>query len=170
MVERAAAEAVEITQLYRRYRRHVYRVALLRLGRAELAEEATQETMLRAWRAADRLDGSRPVLPWLLTIAHRVSIDIGRYERRRPTVAWPDLDDAPAADELGRVETAVAVHAALAELAAIEPEAARQLWLCHAVGYTYAELSAITGRPTGTMKSRAFRAHRTLAALLDGGA
>ncbi|MEZ5263522.1 MAG: sigma-70 family RNA polymerase sigma factor [Acidimicrobiales bacterium] len=165
MAELPASHEDLVTELYRRYGATVHRIALSRLGRRALAEEATQETMLRVWRAADRIDLSRPVLPWLVTIAVRVSIDIERYERRRPAVAWSELHDIADDHEPDRTETAVAVRDALA---ALEPESARQLWLCDGIGVTLGELSALTGHPTGTLKSRAFRAHRRLAALLAG--
>ncbi|MEZ5233676.1 MAG: hypothetical protein R2749_13375 [Acidimicrobiales bacterium] len=91
--------------------------------------------------------------------------DIERYERRRP--AWRGASCTDIADdhEPDRTETAVAVRDALA---ALEPESARQLWLCDGIGVTLGELSALTGHLTGTLKSRAFRAHRRLAAPLAG--
>src|SRR4051812_47348191 len=54
-----------VRDVYREYGRLVYAVAHRALGRADLAEEATQETFVRAWQAADRLDPDRDPAPWL---------------------------------------------------------------------------------------------------------
>jgi len=86
---RGDPQAVRV--LYREYGRLVYAVALRALGRADLAEDATQQTFVRAWQAADRIDVDRDPAPWLATIAKRVAIDIYRREARRPAGS---LDDA----------------------------------------------------------------------------
>ena len=69
--------------VYRTYGRLVYGVAYRILGDAGLAEEATQQTFLKAWRAAKSLDQNREMAPWLATIARRVAIDVHRSESRR---------------------------------------------------------------------------------------
>jgi len=66
---RGDPQAVRV--LYREYGRLVYAVALRALGRADLAEDATQQTFVRAWQAADRIDVDRDPAPWLATIAKR---------------------------------------------------------------------------------------------------
>src|SRR5262245_56062198 len=72
-----------VRALYRLYGRLVYAIAHRTLGRADLADEATQQTFLQAWRAADRLDAHRDPAPWLATIARRAAVDIRRREARR---------------------------------------------------------------------------------------
>lgn len=42
------------------------------------AEEAAQQTFIKAWQAADRVDPNRDIGPWLYTIARRVAIDVYR--------------------------------------------------------------------------------------------
>src|SRR6185369_11038865 len=93
--QRGEPHAVRV--LYREYGRLVYAIALRALGRADLAEDATQQTFVQAWQAADRIDVDRDPAPWLATIAKRVAIDIYRREARRPTSALDDVatnDDA----------------------------------------------------------------------------
>ena len=69
----------------------MYAVAHRALGRHDLAEEAVQQTFVRAWQAADRIDVDRDPAPWLATIARRAAIDIYRREARRPTSALTEM-------------------------------------------------------------------------------
>ena len=63
----------------------VYAVAYRTLGRSDLAEEATQQTFVRAWQAADRIDVLRDPAPWLATIARmpRSTCTAARRDARR---------------------------------------------------------------------------------------
>jgi RNA polymerase sigma factor (sigma-70 family) len=74
-----------VRAVHRSYGRLVYAVAYRVLGDRSLAEKATQQTFLKAWRAAHSLDESREMGPWLATIAGRVAIDVHRGEARRST-------------------------------------------------------------------------------------
>ena len=47
----------------------VFRLAYLFLGDPDDAEDITQETFLRAYRSLKRFDATRPLRPWLLSIA-----------------------------------------------------------------------------------------------------
>src|SRR5438552_4963523 len=53
------------------------------LGSGSEAEDAVQETMLRAWRAADSFEGRASLRSWLYRIATNVCIDMGRQVQRR---------------------------------------------------------------------------------------
>jgi RNA polymerase sigma-70 factor, ECF subfamily len=156
--------------LYRQYGRMVHRVAWHRLRRADLADDATQETMLRVWGAASRLDPARPIAPWLTTVAKRVAIDIGRREAVRATVPLRDADARAlaVADSTSRSDIAAVVHAAVARLESDDADLVR---LHHFDGLSYTEVSERMGTPVGTIKSRSSRVHRQLALLLqDAGA
>jgi len=157
-----------VRALYREYGRLVYAVALRVLGRSDLAEEATQQTFVRAWQAADRIDTDRDPAPWLATIAKRAAIDIHRRESRRPT---RPLDDVAAGDpavvslppDLGAVDAVWQVRRAIESLPAEEAAIAR---LQHVDGLTHREIAAKLGVAIGTVKSRSHRAHGRLATLL----
>ena len=65
------------------YQQPVFRLAYLLLGDADEAEDVAQETFVRAFRALERFDPSRPLLPWLLSIAANLARNrrrsIGRF-------------------------------------------------------------------------------------------
>jgi len=61
----------------------VFRLAYLLLGDADDAEDIAQETFIRAWKALRRFDPTRPLRPWLLSIAANLSRNrlrsVGRF-------------------------------------------------------------------------------------------
>jgi RNA polymerase sigma-70 factor (ECF subfamily) len=61
----------------------VYRLAYLLLGDPDDAEDIAQETFLRAWKHLKRFDATRPLRPWLLSIASNLASNrrrsAGRY-------------------------------------------------------------------------------------------
>ena len=66
------------------------------LGSGSEAEDAVQETMVRAWRAADRLQDRAALKSWLYRIASNVCFDmLGGAQRRAQPM---DLGPASAAD------------------------------------------------------------------------
>ncbi|MEV0406054.1 sigma-70 family RNA polymerase sigma factor [Actinoallomurus sp. NPDC050550] len=130
------------------------------------AEDVVQETMLRAWRNADRLTpecGSAS--SWLFRVAHNITIDKIRARKARPaeveeTAAAPSpLDDhAPAV--VGSVFLARA-------LSMLTPEHREVLVQVYYADRTASQAAQILGLPVGTVKSRAYHALRRLRACLD---
>jgi len=154
--------------MYQEYGRLVYSVTHRVLGRHDLAEEATQQTFVNAWRAADRLDTERDPAPWLATIARRAAIDIHRREARRPTSALHEIGarDRGAITTLP-TETPEAVWQVRAAIDTLPPDEAAVVRLQHLDGLTHREIADRLGVPLGTVKSRSHRAHRSLARLLE---
>jgi RNA polymerase sigma-70 factor (ECF subfamily) len=73
------------------YRRELTGYCYRMLGSAFEAEDAVQDTMLRAWQAADRFEGRSSVRSWLYKIATNVCLDMlrGRSRRARPMELGP---------------------------------------------------------------------------------
>src|SRR6185437_15401761 len=98
---RTAGDDALVTELYRQYRAPLM-VYVLRLtaGDRQQAEDVVQETMLRAWRQAGKLDLTEPsLMPWLTTVARRIVIDDKRRKSARPAETGDGmLENAPAAD------------------------------------------------------------------------
>lgn len=69
--------------LVRAHQEAVFRFAYLLLGDPDDAEDVAQETFLRAWRYLARFDSTRPLRPWLLSIASNLASNrrrsAGRY-------------------------------------------------------------------------------------------
>ncbi len=146
----------------------MYAVAYRILGDRGLAEEATQQTFVKAWRAAQSFDERRELGPWLAAIARRAAIDLYRREALRSAAPLesvapgdPALVSAPQSAEA--VYDVWEVRQAVAELPADEQEVVR---LQHLDGFTHAQIADRLGVALGTVKSRSFRAHKRLAALL----
>ena len=157
-----------VRAMYREYGRLVYAVAYRVLGRPDLAEDATQQTFVRAWQAADRFDVDRNPASWLATIAKRVAIDIHRREARRPTSAI----DMVAADDPALVtlppgiETLDAVWHVRRAIDELPTDEATIMRMQHLDGMTHREISDGLGIALGTVKSRSRRAHQRLAVVL----
>jgi RNA polymerase sigma factor (sigma-70 family) len=161
-------EASGVRALYREYGRLVYAVAYRVLGQHDLAEEAAQQTFVRAWQAADRIDVDRDPAAWLATIAKRAAIDIHRREARRPTSALSDVaaNDRSLVSLPPDLDTLDAVWHVRRAIDSLPPEEATVVRLQHLDGMTHSEISEKLDIAVGTVKSRSHRAHRKLAALL----
>jgi RNA polymerase sigma factor (sigma-70 family) len=157
-----------VRAVYRSHGRLVYAVAYRVLADRGLAEEATQQTFVKAWRAAQSFDESRELGPWLAAIARRVAIDLYRRESVRsadPIESVPAGDPAlvAAPQSAESIYDVWAVREAVGQLPADEQEVVR---LQHLEGFTHTQIAEQLGIAPGTVKSRSFRAHKRLAELL----
>ena len=65
------------------YRRELTGYCYRMLGSGFEADDAVQETMLRAWKAADGFEGRSSVRSWLYRIATNICLDMLRSRQRR---------------------------------------------------------------------------------------
>jgi len=123
-----------------------------------------QDAFLRAQRALDRFDTSRPLRPWLLRITANLARNrlrsAGRYlaalqrllrSEPRP-VLRPQAPDSPAAD-------AQTLWLAVRRL---NPNEQQVIYLRYFLELSEAEMAAALDIPPGTVKSRLHRALRHL--------
>jgi RNA polymerase sigma factor (sigma-70 family) len=161
-------ESAAVSAMYREYGHLVYAVAYRVLGERPLAEEAAQQTFVNAWKAAERIDVDRDPASWLATIAKRAAIDIYRREARKPTRPLADVaeNDRAVVTLPPDVDTLDAVWHVRRAIATLPPDEATVVRMQHLDGMTQTEIADKLGVALGTVKSRSYRAHRKLAALL----
>jgi RNA polymerase sigma factor (sigma-70 family) len=162
-----AADDVVLAELYRRYRIPLLTFALrLTAGDHHQAEDVVQETMVRAWRQARRLDLTGPsLMPWLATVARRIVIDEDRRRRARPPETGGGMVDNPPVvdDETDTLLRKVLVIEALQALSAAHREVLNETILRDR---TVNEAADILGIPVGTVKSRVYYALKALRVVL----
>jgi RNA polymerase sigma-70 factor (ECF subfamily) len=121
---------------------------------AHQAEEIVQDVMLTLWRKAATFDPHRAqVSAWIYQIARNRQIDIARKENRPMP---EELKEEPGAEPdasqiLGLEQEAGQLKQALATL---KPEQRKMIEQAYLGELTHQEISAQTGLPLGTIKSR----------------
>lgn len=120
----------------------VLRVCRAVLGATD-ADDAWSETFLAALRAWPDLPDDANVRAWLITIAHRKSIDVHRAAARRPSPV-ADVPE-PAAGSAGSPEESLADEGLWSALAALPPRQRQCVAYHHVAGLPHAEVAAIVG-------------------------
>jgi RNA polymerase sigma-70 factor (ECF subfamily) len=173
------------------YRRELTGYCYRMLGSGFEADDAVQETMLRAWRAAEGFEGRSSVRSWLYRIATNICLDMLRGRQRRampidlgpaspPVEAlldWqPDLPwISPIADDKVVPETGDPADIAVARdtirlafvtaLQHLPPRQRAALILCEVLRMPAAEAASTLGTSVPAVNSALQRARATLADL-----
>jgi RNA polymerase sigma-70 factor (ECF subfamily) len=122
------------------------------LGDRYLAEDIVQETLIRAWRNADRLIANEGSLRgWLLTVARNLAIDRVRSAYVRHEAPGAAHDAVIQGDHADTVAASVDTIALLRELS---PEHREVLVHTYLYDRTVEATARILGIPAGTVKSR----------------
>jgi RNA polymerase sigma-70 factor (ECF subfamily) len=154
--DEAAVKAV-----YDRFGGPVFALSMSILGEHGLAADATQQTFIKAWRAASTYDPERSFGPWIYAIARRTAIDI--YRKQSRVVASDEVDVAVTPPGM---ETAWEVFEVRSALDRLPDEERQVVRLSHFDGLTHVEIAAHLDIPVGTVKSRSHRAHQRLVEML----
>ena len=145
------------------------RVAMTLTAQPADAEDLVQDTLIRAYQAADRFDGRHP-RAWLLTIMRRA--EANRHRRRRPHLLdEPGTETEPLAAGLASSARATPEDIVVGEkfgevvdaaLAALPLKHRQVLILVDVNGLAYAEAAKLLGVPAGTVMSRLHRARKAI--------
>lgn len=162
----ASGDEAAFSEIVRRHQGAVYRLCKRYLSPAD-AEDAAQEAFVRAFTRRTDLDPTRPVLPWLLTVARNLAIDRIRRHQASPTappVENPDAhadEHAPSAEDAAiRAQRTARLRQGLAEL----PEGPREaVMLFHVEGMAYKDIATSLEVPVGTVMTWLHRARARLA-------
>lgn len=151
--------------LVRRHTGVVYAHAYRIFGDRASAEDAVQEVFLKVYRSLDGFDERSKFSTWLFRVTRNTSLDLVRSGKRRPVPVDPlEVTSAVPGDMADEVALSMTVELAMR---ALPPEDRDALSAIALYGLSYAEAAQVLGVPAGTVKSRVFRARRTLAATLS---
>lgn len=138
----------------------------------EFAKDLVQETYLKAYRFIDKYQRGTNAKAWLFKILKNAYINHYRKKSKRPTkvdfediVNYQDSDDAGSTkyfdlreeifENMMGDEVTVAINSLPVDFRTV-------ILLCDIEGFTYDEISKIVDIPTGTVRSRLFRARNML--------
>lgn len=130
------------------------------------ADDLLQDALVRALSSAHTFNGSRSLLPWLITIVRNTFLTAkasAKAEARR-TAAYADLIDENAPAEQEHSVQLAQVRVAIESLPL---EQAEVLHLIGVLGFKYSEAADVLGVPTGTVMSRLSRARSALREYLE---
>ena len=148
----------------------LYRTAL-RLTRVPAdAEDLVQDTLLKAFRAADRFEPGTNLRAWLFTILHNTARNRARDRAREQVTVDSEMveraGDLPSSGVAETPESILLRETLAPELqAAIDelPDAFREaVWLRDVEEFSYAEIAQMLNVPAGTVMSRISRGRRML--------
>jgi RNA polymerase sigma factor (sigma-70 family) len=166
LIERClAGHLAAFDEIVGRYQDALYRHLLRLAGNREQAEDLCQEAFVKFYRALPSLDLTRPVAPFLFTIATNLWRD-----SRRPHLTLVTYEEVAATDP--EPETAVldllARQAILAAMTGLREEYREVLSLRYDQGLSYREIAEVTGATTGTVGTWLRRAVGALREALQG--
>ena len=164
----AKGDEIAFREIVDRYKNGLYTFLRQFLNQHDLVEDVFQETFLQLFASRKSFDPSRPLRPWLFTIAANKAKDALRKAHRSTTVSIGAISDAEDMsfdemlntlesyntlpdDELQRNETTARVDEVIANM----PESLREiLILAYFKKFSYKQMADMLSIPIGTVKSR----------------
>lgn len=178
MLAYARGEAAAFDALYARHRNGVYRYLLRHCNNAGIADELFQDVWMNVIRSRATYAPTARFATWLYTLAHHRIVDHWRATGQAKLVST-DADETAGAEILAlagsrrdrpdvRAFTGQIRERLNAALAALPPAQRDAFLLQQESGLSLAEIAALTGVGTETVKSRLrYAAARLRAALIE---
>jgi RNA polymerase sigma-70 factor, ECF subfamily len=163
-----AGDETAFREIVERYKNPLYAFLRRFLNRQDIVEDAFQETFLQLYTSRDSFDPTRPLRPWLFTIAANKARDALRKQQREATTSIGTMSepeevsiddvlntlasyDVTPLDELNQSETSAKVREVIANM----PDNLREiLILAYFDQFSYKHMAEMLGIPIGTVKSR----------------
>jgi len=164
----ADGDEAAFRELVNRYKNSLYAFLKQFLNQQDLVEDTFQETFLQVFTSIDSFDTSRPLRPWLFTIAANKAKDALRKRQRTAAIpigtiaesqemSFDDVlntltsDDTMPYEELQKSETAARVEQVIKDM----PDNLRAILnLAYFNKFSYKQMAHILSIPIGTVKSR----------------
>ena len=156
----------------------VFRLSYLLLGDPDDAEDVAQETFLRAWNHLKRFDTTRPLRPWLLSIASNLASNRRRSAGRYLAALTRAFRNEPSSSASTEDKSARAMEASDLWKAVQTLSLADQqiVYLRYFLELSVAETAQALQIAEGTVKSRLSRAlerlreiiHQDFSVLVEG--
>lgn len=152
-------------ELVRATERSVYRFLKAMVRDEDSAQDLAQDTFVRAFQSLGSFRGEAQLTTWILSIARNLALN--RIRRRKLENRWqvvtdqiPEVADVRAAAATGDPR----LMAALGQLPLPQREAVALFYL---EDLSIDQVSRLTGRPAGTIKSELHRARASLRAAIE---
>jgi RNA polymerase sigma-70 factor, ECF subfamily len=159
--------------IYAKYRQRIFSYCLYITGDKTIAEDAFQEAFTRAYTRRDQLKEPKALKSWLLLITRSVCLNMLRTSKFTPDFVYLDEKDPEEGEGYTHRELTTeefdmghgdALKAALQRLAPMYREA---FLLREFEGYSYEEISEMTGASVMNVKVRITRAKKMLRKFLE---
>ena len=142
-----------MAEVFDRYSPIVYSVALRILREAGQAEDIVQEIFLGIWRKPTSfVEGRGSLGGWLVVVARNRAIDLLR--RRKPSDSVEDVVLASNVDLASEAERNIVMEKVRKAMKDLPQQQQDSVELAFFEGLSHSEISAKTGDPLGTVKSR----------------
>ncbi len=164
----SAGDEAAFNIIVSRYKNGLYSFLKKFINNQDLIEDVFQETFLQLFTSRESFDSSRPLRPWLFTIAANKAKDALRKQHRNATISISAIanseemsfddalntitsDNVVPYDNVEKDEIAVRVRQVIANI----PENLREiLILAYFNKFSYKQTAQILSIPIGTVKSR----------------
>ena len=164
----AAGDEVAFRQIVNRYKNGLYAFLRHFINQHDLIEDVFQETFLQLFISRESFDTTRPLRPWLFTIAANKAKDALRKRQRTSAIAIGTIadsgemsfdevlntlssDSTAPYEKLDQDEIASRVRTVISDM----PENLREiLILAYFNKFSYKQMAQVLSIPIGTVKSR----------------
>lgn len=169
-----AGDQIAFGNLVSAYQSPVYNLAYRMLGSPMEAEEAAQEAFIRAYKYLNSYDINRPFSTWLLSITSHYCIDLLRRRRLKlfslddeSTGAYRISNDSPTPETVVR-RRELSDHMQELLVQELSPIDRAAVTLLYWYDHSYEEIADVLDLTVSAVKSRLYRARRTLAEAMEG--
>ena len=160
----AGHPAVRFGERIAENKRRVFQIAYSILGNSADAEDVAQEAFLRAYQKFDSLREAEKFRAWVNRIVFRLALNRRRSHQRRLArdSAWQSTERVTMIDGVKQAEQQVMLDRLRREIERLPEKLRSVLQLSLVEEMDAADVGAVLGIPTGTVRSRVHTARKLL--------